>query len=439
MWFVQKRKVAEFSLRAARDELRAKVRERTNQLRIESAEREKAEQTVHRTQAQLAHVNRVMTMGELATSIAHELNQPLMAVAVNGDACLQWLNGPNPNLEEARAAVARMAAESGRAGEIIKRIRALSQNSSPRKERVDLHAVIEETLALTNGELVANRVAVETDLATDLPGVWGDRVQLQQVILNLIINAIQAMNESNESARRLHISTGLHGTNAVVIGIRDFGPGIGAIRRTTSSSLSRRRRRASAWGSRSAARSSRRMPAAYGERGGQAGRDFPFHPSDGRTGVTPEDDAVVFVVDDDVGVRDAIGSLLRSIGLRMQAFTSTSEFLGSLPRHTAGCLVLDVRLPGTSGLELQRQLRASGEHIPVIFITGHGDIPMSVEAMKAGAVEFLTKPVRGQELLTAVQKAIRQDRDPDSPGRRWTTCGPVWRTCRHGSARSWPW
>jgi FixJ family two-component response regulator len=127
--------------------------------------------------------------------------------------------------------------------------------------------------------------------------------------------------------------------------------------------------------------------------------------------VTPEDDAVVFVVDDDAGVRDAIGSLLRSVGLRMQAFTSTSEFLGSLPRHTAGCLVLDVRLPGTSGLELQRQLRASGEHIPVIFITGHGDIPMSVEAMKAGAVEFLTKPVRGQELLTAVQKAIRQDRD----------------------------
>jgi C4-dicarboxylate-specific signal transduction histidine kinase len=228
LWFVQKRKVAEFSLRAARDESRAKVRERTNQLRIESAEREKAEQTVHRTQAQLAHVNRVMTMGELATSIAHELNQPLMAVAVNGDACLQWLNGPNPNLEEARAAVARMVAESGRAGEIIKRIRALSQNSSPRKERVDLHAVLEETLALTNGELVANRVAVVTDLATNLPGVWGDRVQLQQVILNLIINAVEAMNESNESARRLHISTGLHGTNAVVIGIRDFGPGIGA-------------------------------------------------------------------------------------------------------------------------------------------------------------------------------------------------------------------
>jgi len=113
---------------------------------MEIAEREKAEEAVHKTQAQLAHVNRVMTMGELATSIAHELNQPLMAVVVNGDACLQWLNGLSPNLQEARAAVARMVSESSRAGEIIKRIRALSQNSSVHKDRVDLHGIISEIL-----------------------------------------------------------------------------------------------------------------------------------------------------------------------------------------------------------------------------------------------------------------------------------------------------
>jgi C4-dicarboxylate-specific signal transduction histidine kinase len=226
LWFVQKRKEAESSLRAARDVLEVKVHERTAALRIESAEREKAEQAVHTTQAQLAHVNRVMTMGELATSIAHELNQPLMAVVVNGDACLQWLNGPNPNLEEARAAVARMAAESSRAGEIIKRIRALSQNSSPRKERIDLHSVIAETLALTNGELVTNKVVVVTDLASSLPVVWGDRVQLQQVILNLVLNAIEAMSQSKTPARELHISSARHGANAVAISIRDSGPGI---------------------------------------------------------------------------------------------------------------------------------------------------------------------------------------------------------------------
>jgi FixJ family two-component response regulator len=123
------------------------------------------------------------------------------------------------------------------------------------------------------------------------------------------------------------------------------------------------------------------------------------------------DEAVVFVVDDDAGVRDAIESLLKSVSLRVEAFGSAAEFLKRERRDVPGCLVLDVRLPGASGLELQRQLTAAGERIPIIFITGHGDIPMSVEAMKAGAVEFLTKPVRGQDLLTAVQKAIALDRE----------------------------
>ena len=136
---------------------------------MEIVEREKAEETVHKTQVQLAHVNRVMTMGELATSIAHELNQPLMAVAVNGEACLQWLNGAHPDLPEARAAVARMVSESNRAGEIIKRIRALSKNASAHKDRVDLHGIISEILALTNGELITNEIAVFTELATDIP------------------------------------------------------------------------------------------------------------------------------------------------------------------------------------------------------------------------------------------------------------------------------
>jgi FixJ family two-component response regulator len=123
------------------------------------------------------------------------------------------------------------------------------------------------------------------------------------------------------------------------------------------------------------------------------------------------DDAIVFVVDDDAGVREAIESLLKSVSLRVEAFASAADFLQRDRRDLPACLVLDVRLPGASGLELQRQLTASGERIPIIFITGHGDIPMSVEAMKAGAVEFLTKPVRGQDLLTAVQKAIALDRD----------------------------
>ena len=120
--------------------------------------------------------------------------------------------------------------------------------------------------------------------------------------------------------------------------------------------------------------------------------------------------AVVFVVDDDAGVRAGTRSLLASMGFEVQTFESASEFLGSKRPEVPSCLVLDVRLPGLSGLDLQRELVASGTSIPIIFITGHGDVPMSVEAMKGGAVEFLTKPVRDQQLLEAVQHAIARDR-----------------------------
>ncbi len=120
--------------------------------------------------------------------------------------------------------------------------------------------------------------------------------------------------------------------------------------------------------------------------------------------------SVVYVVDDDASVREAIESLIGSVGLRVQTFESAQEFLRSKRPDAPGCVVLDVRLPGLSGLDLQRELAAHGIDLPVIFITGHGDIPMSVRAMKAGALEFLTKPFRDQDLLDAIQQALQRDR-----------------------------
>jgi FixJ family two-component response regulator len=115
---------------------------------------------------------------------------------------------------------------------------------------------------------------------------------------------------------------------------------------------------------------------------------------------------VVFVVDDDVSVRDSLRNLLRSLGLRVETFSTAQEFLSAKRGDGPGCLVLDVRLPGLSGLDLQRRLIESGAGMPIIFITAHGDVPMSVRAMKAGAVEFLTKPFRDQDVLDAVYQAI---------------------------------
>ena len=129
-----------------------------------------------------------------------------------------------------------------------------------------------------------------------------------------------------------------------------------------------------------------------------------------RWGFMSEEQPVVFVIDDDPSVRDALAGLLRSVGLAAQAFASTQEFLQGERPDAPGCLVLDVRLPGRSGLDFQREMAASGIYLPIVFITGHGDIPMSVRAIKAGAIEFLPKPFHDQELLDAIQLGIERDR-----------------------------
>jgi FixJ family two-component response regulator len=126
--------------------------------------------------------------------------------------------------------------------------------------------------------------------------------------------------------------------------------------------------------------------------------------------MTPAGAPVVFIIDDDAGVRASIQGLLKSVGLRSETFGSPQEFLRSKRNDGPNCLVLDVRLPGVNGLDFQRQLVDSGLQIPIIFITGHGDIPMTVRAMKSGAVEFLTKPFRDQDLLDAINQALEQDR-----------------------------
>jgi FixJ family two-component response regulator len=124
----------------------------------------------------------------------------------------------------------------------------------------------------------------------------------------------------------------------------------------------------------------------------------------------PDATATILVIDDDVDLRNSLGRLLRSVGLNTKLFASVFDFLESDPPEGPSCLVLDVRLPGQSGLEFQRELAAEGRELPIVFITGHGDIPMSVQAMKSGAIEFFTKPIRDQELLDAIQCGLTRDR-----------------------------
>jgi len=193
---------------------------------MDITERKRAQEALQKAQAELAHVTRVTMMGELATSIAHEVNQPLAAVVTNGNACQRWLAGAPPNLDEARECLRRIIRDGNRASEVIARIRALVKKSSPAKTRLDLSEAIQEVLLTTNTEARRHRVLVRTELAAGLPAVRGDRVQLQQVILNLVMNGIESMKAVAERPRELVIESRLHESGQVLVAVRDSGVGL---------------------------------------------------------------------------------------------------------------------------------------------------------------------------------------------------------------------
>jgi two-component system, LuxR family, sensor kinase FixL len=187
--------------------------------------RREAENQLHAARTELAHVTRVATLGELTVSIAHELNQPLAAVVTNGGAGLRWLKRDVPDLEKVRSSMEGMIADAQRASDIIKNLRALSVKSPPKPIQINLNAVLDETVALVRREIDINQVSLRFDLAADLPEVNGDRVQLQQVILNLLLNAIQAMAHAAGNTRKLLIETFAEERSALVK-IHDNGPGL---------------------------------------------------------------------------------------------------------------------------------------------------------------------------------------------------------------------
>ena len=189
-------------------------------------DRKRAEEALRKAHADLAHITRVTTMGEFAASIAHEVSQPLSAVVTNAQACLHWLAGSAPNVEKACEAVGRIVRDGKRAGEVIAQIRALSRKSGIRKQRVDMNEAIEEILALAQGEVRTRRVALRTDLAARIPPVLGDRVQLQQVVLNLVMNGIEAMGSVQDRPRELVIGTQEGEDDQVVVTVRDTGTGL---------------------------------------------------------------------------------------------------------------------------------------------------------------------------------------------------------------------
>ena len=192
---------------------------------VSLSERKRAEEALRSARAELAHINRVTTMGELTASLAHEVTQPIAAAATNAEACLRWLTGDHPNLEEARASALSIVKDAKRAAEIISRIRQLFQKSPPQRESVDVNEIIREMIVLLRSEVTRHSISVRAELAADLPPVMGDRVQLQQVMMNLITNSIDAMKDV-DGPRELAIKSQRAEHEQVMVCVSDTGAGL---------------------------------------------------------------------------------------------------------------------------------------------------------------------------------------------------------------------
>ncbi|MDK1494712.1 PAS domain S-box protein [Sinorhizobium sp. 7-81] len=193
---------------------------------VDIEDRKRAEEALQKAQAELAHVTRVTTMGALTSSIAHEVNQPLAAVVTNANAALRWLASEPPNIDEARETLARIVRDGHRAGEVIGRVRALLKKTATVTTQVDLNGLIEDSVALVHGEVRRHRIQLRTELAQDLPPIAGDRVQLQQVILNLVMNGIETMKNVADRPRELLIRSRADPSRAVLVAVQDTGVGL---------------------------------------------------------------------------------------------------------------------------------------------------------------------------------------------------------------------
>jgi signal transduction histidine kinase len=188
----------------------------------------KAKEDLEQARSNLAHVNRVSTLGEMTASISHEVSQPIAAIATNAGAGMRWLAAAAPNIEEGQAALARILKDANRASEVIARMRALAKKVPPRKDELPMNELILEVVALTRAEAEKARVAVETVLDNELPAIAGDRIQLQQVILNLVVNAIDAMAGGGGGPRELLIVSERDAADCITVQVKDTGPGIDA-------------------------------------------------------------------------------------------------------------------------------------------------------------------------------------------------------------------
>jgi FixJ family two-component response regulator/signal transduction histidine kinase len=382
--------------------------------------RQAAERREQEAHAQAAHAARVGTMGLFAASLVHELTQPLAASLANAEIAAELLAARTPDVDELRATVADIVADDRRAGEVIQQLRRFLRRGEVERIQLDLHEVVGEVLRLVGGEASERRIELAVDLADTLPEVLGDRVQLQQVLLNLVLNALDAVAPNAPGARRVAVVARPSGGGAS-IEVADSGPGMDE---ATLARVFQPFFTTKPGGMGLGLSISQTIVVAHGgtlAASSTPGRGTTFVvelPSRAADAARPAARAAatagggtVFVIDDDPSVRRALERQLRSAGYLVETYGSAQEYLDRTPSAGVACIVTDLRMPGLSGLDLQASLTRARRAPPMVFISGHGDIPTTVHAMKAGAVGFLPKPFTKDELLAAVAEALARSRE----------------------------
>jgi FixJ family two-component response regulator/signal transduction histidine kinase len=380
-------------------------------LLTERRRRRMAEQAMQKQHFELAHACRLATAGELTASIAHEINQPLGAILSNADAADLLLEGGVDRQAELRAILADIRRDDLRASEVIRRLRALLTKHEVERQAFVLSQVVSGVASMLAPEACRRRLTLGVRLASGATLV-GDPFQIEQLLLNLILNAMEAMADAPEGQRAAVVSVETV-ADRIALSVRDHGHGIAPehLPQLFDSFFSTKRE-----GMGFGLSISRTIVEAHGGRiwaenapvrGAVFHVSLPAAPAAGVQSSAPMSAApLIHVVDDDEPLRGALLRLLNVAGFEARGYGSAGEFLLEPLRPRPGCVLLDLRLPGPSGLELQAALQGQGVTLPIIFLTGHADVASSVEAMKAGAADFLTKPVQGAALLDAIERAL---------------------------------
>ncbi|MHC4214982.1 MAG: PAS domain S-box protein [Planctomycetota bacterium] len=386
---------------------------------VDITERRKAEEAVLKHREQLFHMSRLNIVGEMGTGLAHELNQPLCAILGTSEACLRLLEQDTLDKSELAGPLEAISEQAKRAAQIIRHVRALVRKEKTYQTTIEIGSLIPESLALAEIDIRHHNIKVELKISEPESMVLVDVIQIQQVLLNLIRNAIEAMEDVSPGQRRLTIETSASNGDFLEVAIADTGPGLlESTEQKIFDSFYTTKTNGLGMG----------LPICQSiieNNGGKiwavapagSGSVFKFTLPKAKKGanqymenqVMSEAKPTLFVVDDDEAVRNTISLLAKTVSLNVEVFSSADEFLETYEPGRSGALVLDVRMPGKSGIMLQEELANRDISLPIIFLSGHGDIQMAVEAVKKGAVDFIEKPFSSQVLLDCIQQAIAKD------------------------------